>query len=835
MTAPATTRRAGPFNGNDSATAFPFTFKVFAKEDIQVQLTDVAAVTTTLVLDSDYSVSVNADQDASPGGTITYPISGAPLATGEKLVALGAIEYSQVTDLPAGGAYRAKVVEDALDRTVFQIQQLAEENSRALTLPASAATADTTLPAPAAGSVIGWDTSAQALVNYAPADLATVVVAGTSYTDIFSGTGSQVAFLLTANPGSVNALDIAISGVSQVNGVDFTVSGTTLTFTSAPPTGAGNIAVRYVAAVPVGSANAQDVTFLQSGTGAAVRNVQAKLRDIGVFASDFTGYDPTGATDSASAIQAAINYANTSGTHTVFITGKPKISSPLTYSTMLAMVGIDGGGSFTNSPDAYPNAIRCGGVTGYVFDQPDTVDGSGGLSLSNLCFDGRTGGVNSSTLQGLVNASTTAGTSSFFLRMNNCMVGGSNSATPILALSGEVFARFDNCFFANWPYGYGHKGGLASILATTITFNKCYWNSLRQVGEWLTNVTDVTYNDCVMESCVVGVAAAFTNVTFNNLYTENMGYDPSGTSTTTGLTARALGVTDAPAISGNVSAVFTNRYGQFIFNQPTIQTTVGGKKWFDGIGRGSASGGGGSIVINDIGFAGGVVSTLFAADADTPSSRANFEYHLTARAGQLYVSEADARMVTKGRVPILWSDTNSRIVEIDNGVFTMPPLAVGGLIAIPSIYPSGGTNRVGDVIKLAPSVFREGIRTAYRCVVAGTTASKWTVCDFIASSLSATVAAAGTMNLVASSADNPGELHVWEITASTGANIESRYRVSMQAFTGAGQLGVESIVTTRALSFSMTWGDPYTIVVTNGSGVSLNIYARLVSISTTHA
>ena len=316
MTVPATTRRAGPFNGNGSATSFPFTFKVFAKADVQVQVTSAAAVTTTLVLDSDYSVSVNTDQDASPGGTITYPISGAPLATGEKLVALGAIEYNQVTDLPAGGAYRAKVVEDALDRTVFQIQQLAEENSRALTLPASAATADTTLPAPAAGSVIGWDTSAQALVNYAPADLATVVVAGTSYTDIFSGTGSQVAFLLTANPGSVNALDIAISGVSQVNGVDFTVSGTTLTFTSAPAAGTGNIAVRYVAAVPVGSANAQDVTFLPSGIGVSLQTVEAELRRGVVrpewwgakFDSAYVSGASTG-TDDTVAIQAAVNFA----------------------------------------------------------------------------------------------------------------------------------------------------------------------------------------------------------------------------------------------------------------------------------------------------------------------------------------------------------------------------------------------------------------------------------------------------------------------------------------------------------------------------------------------
>ena len=38
MTVPATTRRAGPFNGNGVTTAYPFTFKVFEKADVAVTL-----------------------------------------------------------------------------------------------------------------------------------------------------------------------------------------------------------------------------------------------------------------------------------------------------------------------------------------------------------------------------------------------------------------------------------------------------------------------------------------------------------------------------------------------------------------------------------------------------------------------------------------------------------------------------------------------------------------------------------------------------------------------------------------------------------------------------
>ncbi len=300
MTAPATTRRAGPFNGNGSTTSFPFTFKVFATSDIKVVRTSTTGLESVLVLGADYSVTLNADQDSSPGGAITYPISGSPLAFGQKLTVVGALPYDQPADLPTGGNYRAVVVENALDRATFQIQQLVEETDRALTLPVSAAGADTELPAPEANKVIGWNAAANALVNLDASDLASVVVAGTAYTDVFDGTGGQVAFGLTANPGSVNALDVAISGVSQVNGVDFTVSGTTLTFTAAPPSGTGNVVARYVQALPVATVNAQDVVYGATTAEAYMQRV--------VYADD-EGAVGDGSTDDTSAIQDALDAA----------------------------------------------------------------------------------------------------------------------------------------------------------------------------------------------------------------------------------------------------------------------------------------------------------------------------------------------------------------------------------------------------------------------------------------------------------------------------------------------------------------------------------------------
>lgn len=138
MTVAATPRKAGPFDGNGITTEFPFDFKVFTKTDVRVVRSDLIGVETDLVLDSDYSVILNSDQDATPGGTVTY--DGPPvLPTGWKLTILGAVEYDQGTDITNVGRFNPNVIEQTLDRTTVQIQQLVEGMQRAVQVSPSSA------------------------------------------------------------------------------------------------------------------------------------------------------------------------------------------------------------------------------------------------------------------------------------------------------------------------------------------------------------------------------------------------------------------------------------------------------------------------------------------------------------------------------------------------------------------------------------------------------------------------------------------------------------------------------------------------------------------------
>jgi hypothetical protein len=140
MTISSETRKAGPFEGNSVTNTFPFAFKVFAAEDVLVVRADEDGVETELTLVTDYTVTLNSNQDSNPGGSV---VTLTPVATGQKLVVTSKVLALQQLDLTNQGGFYPVVINRALDRITVVVQQVMEQVSRSWKIPISSdSTAD---------------------------------------------------------------------------------------------------------------------------------------------------------------------------------------------------------------------------------------------------------------------------------------------------------------------------------------------------------------------------------------------------------------------------------------------------------------------------------------------------------------------------------------------------------------------------------------------------------------------------------------------------------------------------------------------------------------------
>jgi lysophospholipase L1-like esterase len=182
MTISTSTRSAGPFAGTGAIVACPFSFKIFQASDLVVTKADASGNLSTLVLWVDYTVSVNADQDNSPGGTVT---TLATLPVGSSVNITSNVPATQGASLTNGGAWFPKTVEGALDRLTILIQQLGLGFSQALRVPDAAGVPALPPAASRAGRMLGFDPS-----------------------------GNPIAVATTAGDANSLALDLANSGLA---------------------------------------------------------------------------------------------------------------------------------------------------------------------------------------------------------------------------------------------------------------------------------------------------------------------------------------------------------------------------------------------------------------------------------------------------------------------------------------------------------------------------------------------------------------------------------------------------------------------------------------------
>jgi hypothetical protein len=161
MTISTSNRRAGPYLGDGSQTAFPFTFKVFNAGDVRAFVADSQGRERALTYGADYRVTLHDNQEAHPGGQLTLTVA---LATGEKLAIGSQTAIVQEKTFTNQGGFYPTLLNDGFDLLTVICQELQAQLARAMLAPVNA-TVTPSFPLPDAKKYLRWSDDGQTLIN----------------------------------------------------------------------------------------------------------------------------------------------------------------------------------------------------------------------------------------------------------------------------------------------------------------------------------------------------------------------------------------------------------------------------------------------------------------------------------------------------------------------------------------------------------------------------------------------------------------------------------------------------------------------------------------------
>lgn len=198
------------YTGNGVTTTFPFTFRVDNTSHLYVKLINIAtAVETTLVLNTDYSVTGIGNPS---GGTVTYPISGSPMAATHKLKIERIVPLVQELAINNQSGFQPEVIEQSLDYMTMMIQQADAKAALNVEVYAIAAASSAAAAAASAASAAAVAADAAEAIQAVPS---IPFLFSTTTADADPGTGNLR--LNNATPGSATSAFIDNLDEDSVN------------------------------------------------------------------------------------------------------------------------------------------------------------------------------------------------------------------------------------------------------------------------------------------------------------------------------------------------------------------------------------------------------------------------------------------------------------------------------------------------------------------------------------------------------------------------------------------------------------------------------------------
>ena len=243
----AVTRRVS-YSGSAGTGPYAFNFPVLVETDLAVYKNS-----SLLTLTADYTVSITASTGT---GSVTL---GSAASASDQITISGARAIERTTDFVTAGDLLASTLNTELDSQTIFVQQVSEDVGRAVKAPGyDPLSIDLTLPAKAdrASKIMAFDGAGNATtVATDSLSMATLQAFTDWKVDAFTAGSGQTAYTLSADPGQKTNTQVNINGVTQEI-ANYSLSGTTVTLSAAPETGA-KVEIRYgqAAATYVPSAN----------------------------------------------------------------------------------------------------------------------------------------------------------------------------------------------------------------------------------------------------------------------------------------------------------------------------------------------------------------------------------------------------------------------------------------------------------------------------------------------------------------------------------------------------------------------------------------------------